>query len=183
MAIHGGQGRQHGNLESKAAIAERLLETMKLGPADVVFDVGSGDGYYSSRFAERCGTVIAVEAYAEALEGEYYRRPNIEGRGVDVCARLGELPWARAAHVFFSNSFHDMECQDELLATLSRELRDGACLDLIEFHLDTPFGPPRHIRYSKEALVAKVAPHGFVERASFDLETHYFVSFERRRPA
>ena len=183
MAIHGGQGRQHGSLESKAAIADRLLATMDLGPADVVFDIGSGDGYYSSRFADRCGAVVSVEAYAEALEGAYYRGANIEKRGVDVCAHLAELEWKRAAHVFFSNSFHDMECQDEILATLSRELRDGASLDLIEFHPDTPFGPPRHIRYSKEALKTKVEPYGFREKASFDLGTHYFVSFERVRGA
>jgi ubiquinone/menaquinone biosynthesis C-methylase UbiE len=179
MAIHGTHGRGGLSLETKAAIADRLLETMKLGPSDVVFDIGSGDGCYSSRFAERSGKVISVEAYAEALEGAYYQRANIERQGVDVCARLGELPWAQAAHVFFSNSFHDMECQDEILATLARELRDGACLDLIEFHPDTPFGPPRHIRYSKEALKAKVEPHGFREKATFDLGTHYFISFER----
>ena len=180
MAIHGGQGRQHGNLEARSAIADRLLETMRLGPGDVVFDIGSGDGYYSSRFAESCGKVVSVEAYAEALDGPYYQHVNIEKQGVDVCAKLGALDLSRATHVFFSNSFHDMECQDEILRTLARELREGARLDLVEFHLDTPFGPPRDIRYSKESLKAKVEPHGFEEKASFDLGTHYFVSFERR---
>ena len=183
MAIHGGHGRGGLSSESKSAIADRLLEAMKPGATDLVFDVGSGDGYYSSRFAERCGKVVAIDAYPEVFEGDNYRRANIETEGVDVCSRLGELGWSRAAHVFFSNSFHDMECQDGILETLSRELRDGACLDLIEFHPDTPFGPPRHIRYSKEALKAKIEPHGFREKATFDLGTHYFVSFERTRQA
>ncbi|HUX41602.1 MAG TPA: methyltransferase domain-containing protein [Rectinemataceae bacterium] len=183
MAIHGAHGRGGLSAETKASIADRLLETMQPGADDLVFDVGSGDGYYSSRFAERCGKVIAVDAYPEVFEGEFYRRANIETQGVDVCSRLGDLGWSSAAHVFFSNSFHDMECQDEILSTLSRELRDGGCLDLIEFHPDTPFGPPRQVRFSKEALKAKVEPYGFREKAFFDLGTHYFVSFERTRRA
>jgi SAM-dependent methyltransferase len=171
--------RQHGSVEAKAAIADRLIEAMKLDGGDTLVDLGSGDGYYSSRFAAKCAKVVAVDASSEVLKSEYYRKDNIAAVGADVCAWAKTFDWGLVAHVFFSNSFHDMSCQNELLSVFSAKLRPGAHLDLIEFHLDTPFGPPRSIRFSKEQLKALVEPRGFEEKASFDLETHYFVSFEK----
>lgn len=179
MDRHSGGMRQHGSIEAKSAIADRLLEAMKLGGDDIVVDLGSGDGYYASRFAERCGKVVAVDASSEALKSEYYRKGNIETVCADVCAWANSFAWEGIAQVFFSNSFHDMSCQDGLLSAFSAKLRPGARLSLIEFHPETPFGPPRSIRFSKERLKALVEPRGFEEKTSFDLGTHYYISFEK----
>ncbi|MDA8426341.1 MAG: class I SAM-dependent methyltransferase [Treponema sp.] len=181
MDMHSNGMGRHGSVEAKAAIADRLLEAMKLGGGDTLVDLGSGDGYYSSRFAETCAKVVAVDASAEVLKSDYYRKLNIETVGADVCAWARTFAWESVAQVFFSNSFHDMRCQEELLATFSAKLRPGARLNLVEFHLDTPFGPPRSIRFSKEQLKALVEPRGFEEKISFDLGTHYFISFEKAK--
>jgi protein-L-isoaspartate O-methyltransferase len=51
---------------------------MKLKGFDIVVDIGSGDGYYSSRFAERCGKVVAVDSARDVFKGEYYSKDNVE---------------------------------------------------------------------------------------------------------
>ncbi len=184
MTIHQSHSRQHGSQEVKARIADRIISSMALSTIDVVLDVGSGDGYYTSRFAEYCSKVVAIDEYCENLKSEFYSKANIDAVCEDACRWFREQSVSEITHVFFSNSFHDMVCQGEILSTLAEHLRDGAHIDMIEFHPDTPFGPPRNIRFSREDLKSKVITYGFQEVLYIDLGTHYFVSFEeaiRRR--
>ena len=75
--------------------------------------------------------------------------------------------------------FHDMPCQDEMLAALSGAFRKGAHLDMIEFNPETTFGPPKSIRFSKDVLRAKVEEYGFKHEAYIELNTHCFMSFTK----
>ena len=163
----------------KSKIADQLIKSMVLSKSDVVLDVGSGDGYYSSRFAEHSGKVIAIDEYCEGLKGDFYAKPNIETFCGDACRWFKNHDLSDVTHVFFSNSFHDMSCQEEILSDLSTKLHGGTHLDIIEFHPDAPFGPPINIRFSGEELKAKVEAHGFKEEWYIDLETHYFISFKK----
>ncbi len=179
MDHHHSGGRQHGSPELKSKIADRLLSVMSLSGSDVVADVGSGDGYYSSRFAEACGEVVAVDEYCDGLKGGFYASPNIGTVCGDACRWFKDNSFDKFTHVFFSNSFHDMPCQREMLAALSGTFRKGAHLDMIEFHPDTPFGPPKSIRFSKDALRSMVEPFGFKQETYIELGTHYFMSFRK----
>jgi len=173
------EGRQHGSPEVKSKIADKLIKSMNLSKSDVVLDVGSGDGYYSFRFADHCGKVMAVDEYCEGLEGNFYAKSNIQTFCEDACQWFKNHDLAGVTHVFFSNSFHDMSCQDEILSVLSSKLHGGAHLDLIEFHPDTPFGPPKSIRFSKDEIRRKIEPYNFEMSSFIDLDTHYFISFKK----
>ncbi len=179
MEPHSSRGKKHGRPEQKSKILDLLENSMKLSESDILLDVGSGDGYYSSRFAEKCRKVVAIDAYCEGFSSEFYSKPNIQTVCGDVCRWLSENGIGDVTHVFFSNSFHDMTCQEEILSTLSRSLPAGAHLDMIEFHPDTPYGPPKSIRFSSEALKSKIERFGFSQEAYIDLNTHYFVSFAK----
>ena len=179
MDHHHSGRRQHGSPETKSKIADRLFTVMNLSGSDVVADVGSGDGYYSSRFADVCGKVVAIDEYCDGLKEGFYARANIETVCGDACRWFKDNSFDRFTHVFFSNSFHDMPCQDQILASLSVTFHEGAHLDMTEFHPETPFGPPKSIRFSKDVLRAKVEEHGFKQEAYVDLDTHYFVSFRK----
>jgi hypothetical protein len=174
--------RQHGSQEARARIADRLQEVMKLTDSDVVVDVGSGDGYYSSRFAEYCKKVVALDLACEVFKSQYYSRGNIDTVCENACTWVGTSSWDEVAHVFFSNSFHDLACQNEVLSVLAQGLPVGAHLDMIEFHPETPFGPPKSVRFSHHQLKALLEGYGFQQRIYFDLDTHYFVSFEKPGP-
>jgi cyclopropane fatty-acyl-phospholipid synthase-like methyltransferase len=94
--------QQHGSYEAKARIADRLLETMKLQDSDIVVDVGSGDGYYSSRFAEHCKKVVAIDASCEVFKSQYYARSNIETVCESACA------WIKTNKSDWSNRGRDI---------------------------------------------------------------------------
>ena len=171
----GGWGRGgHGGI-ARESFKDGVIQLMGLKPADVVADLGSGDGFYAAGFAAICERVYAVDAYADSFANAYYENPRIIQVVQDVCEGL-ELPGI--THVFFSNSFHDMGCQDRLLDTIAASLAPHCRVTMIEFKLDTPYGPPR-IRFAEEDLVKRVEAHGFARVGSLDLGEHFAVSFER----
>jgi SAM-dependent methyltransferase len=172
---------QHGSPEVKAQLFNKIIKVIHLSKSDTLLDIGSGDGYYSSRFAELCGKVIAIDKYADVLKNHFYENPVIEVICEDACNWITRNNIEKVTQVFFSNSFHDMPCQEAMLKSFSNKLANGAYLHFIEFKLETSFGPPKNIRFSREDLKAKVEFHGFVETAYIDLDTHYFISFKLKK--
>lgn len=167
--------RFRGALREK--IKDHLLEMMNLTLNDIVIDVGSGDGFYSNEFSKVCKQVFSVDEYCKNFESDFYSNSNITTICIDACHGI-DVP--KVTHAFFSNSFHDMKCQDQLLNFLSSILKGGGKLTLVEFKLDTPFGPPKATRFSEDELVKKVEPWGFKKIDRREFEYHYAVSFVRK---
>lgn len=178
MKLFHRNNNQHGSPEIKAQIFNRIVKVMHLTISDTLLDVGSGDGFYSSKFVEICGKVIAIDQYTDGSKNDFYANPSIEFICEDACAWIAHNQLEKVTQVFFSNSFHDMRCQDAILKSFSNKLANGAYLNMIEFKLDTLFGPPKSIRLSKDELKAKVESYGFIEEVYIDLNTHYFISFK-----
>lgn len=171
------KNKQHGSQEMKEQIFNKIISLISMTPSDILLDVGSGDGYYSAKFAERCAKVIAIDQQMNDTRSQWYANTSIEFVNEDACDWIAHHSLDMIHHVFFSNSFHDLSCQDETLKFLSTKCDNGVSLHFIEFKLDTPFGPPKRLRFSKDDLKEKAAIYGFVEQAYMDLDTHYFVSF------
>ena len=170
---------QHFNDEMRKSMVDEVVKAMNLSKEDVVFDIGSGDGFYSSKFADSSKEVFSLDEYEKNFESEHYSKENITAISKSVCEWMKNNDFSEATHVFFSNSFHDMECQDKILEKLSESLKKGYHLDMVEFNLKATFGPPKSIRFSKEMLKAKVEPYGFKEVKYVEFENHYFISFEK----
>lgn len=170
---------QNFNDTLRKSMVSDVLKAMKLEMNDVIFDVGSGDGFYSNEFSKICKQVFALDEYEKNFENKNYSNEKIEKISQSVCEWINKNDFSKATHVFFSNSFHDMECQDEILKSLSKSLKNGSHLDMVEFNLTALFGPPKDIRFSKEMLKAKVEPYGFKEINYVEFENHYFISFEK----
>ncbi len=162
----------HGAFREK--IKAKLLKMMKLTPNDTVIDVGSGDGFYSNEFSKVCKQVFSVDKNCKNFESDLYSNSNIITICVNACQGIN-VP--KVTHAFFSNSFHDMKCQDQLLSFLSSNLKNDGKLTLVEFKIDTPFGPPKAIRFSEDELVKKVKPWGFDRIDRREFEYHYALSF------
>ncbi|MGC9151930.1 MAG: rRNA adenine N-6-methyltransferase family protein [Microbacter sp.] len=168
---------QHGTPEMKEQIFNRIIDLISISSSDILLDIGSGDGFYSSKFTDRCAKVIAIDQHVDVTNNRWYDNPFIEVVAGDACDWIAHHQLDVINHLFFSNSFHDLPCQDEILKFISTKCPDGVSLHFIEFKLDTLFGPPKRLRFSKEDLKEKVAFYGFVEQAYLDLDTHYFMSF------
>ncbi|BBJ28955.1 class I SAM-dependent methyltransferase [Athalassotoga saccharophila] len=172
---------RHRNMNSdlRSSMSSEVIKALNLGPSDVVFDIGSGDGFYSMSFANLSAKVYSIDAYGDNFQNPNYSNPKIEKIAIDICEWIKSKDFYDASHVFFSNSFHDIDCQDEILKVLSKSLKKGSHLDMVEFKLETNFGPPKHFRFSKEMLKSKVEPYGFKEVNYIEFEYHYFISFEK----
>ncbi|HMS85911.1 MAG TPA: class I SAM-dependent methyltransferase [Nitrospira sp.] len=57
-----------------------LKQMLALSPTDHVLDVGSGDGFWTSRLAMHCGQITGLEPDERALDHArtLYQRPNVE---------------------------------------------------------------------------------------------------------
>jgi len=170
---------QHFNDSLRTSMVSDVLNVIDLKADDIIFDIGSGDGFYSSEFSKVCKAVFAIDEYEKNFESKHYESQNITKIPESICEWIKKNDFAQATHVFFSNSFHDMECQNEILSALSKSLKKGAHLDMVEFNLKAVFGPPKNIRFSKEMLKTKVEPYGFKEVKYVEFKNHYFISFEK----
>ncbi|MDP7974628.1 MAG: class I SAM-dependent methyltransferase [Thermoprotei archaeon] len=160
-----------------AVPAAELLELMKLGEDDTVVDVGAGSGYYSFLFASSCKEVLALDLYSQPEAKELASRAekagikNLKVIPGDACNMLWTLSFT---HAFFSNSFHDMGCRDDILSSIRNA---GAKLTVVEFKPTTPFGPPSFIRIPKTELERLAEAHGFSKLGEKDFKFHYALSF------
>lgn len=142
---------------------------------DIIVDFGSGDGFYSTKFAPSVGSG-KIYAYELSNKGIELIMSNISANGIknvevvgeDICS--AELP-EKFNKVFFSNVFHDLECQDDLLDRLSKVT--GLEITFIEFKKDTLFGPPRSVRFSPKDLQDKLEKHGFALDKVAEFDHHY----------
>jgi trans-aconitate methyltransferase len=160
-------------------IADKVLAALPLSDLDTVYDIGSGDGFYSSAFARKAGNVWSFDERTHVFDGDFYHHEKIHTVAGNFCTWLDAHGFEKATQIFFSNSFHDMPCQEKILAKIAQTLPSGSFLNLVEFHLETSFGPPPSIRFSPEQLKSKVEAHGLSLVSQVDLETHYFHRYKK----
>jgi predicted RNA methylase len=149
---------------------------------DILVDFGSGDGFYALKFAPLVGSG-KIYAYELNNRGADSIRKNLTDRGIsnvkivekDIC--YADLP-EKFNKAFFSNVFHDLDCQDTLLFRFSG--MKGLEITFIEFKTDTPFGPPENIRFSQQKLKEKLETHGFVLDREIEFEYHYAQRYLRK---
>ncbi|WP_449462954.1 class I SAM-dependent methyltransferase [Tardisphaera miroshnichenkoae] len=179
--MHPFHARHRINDEARERIVptDQVIDLMKIRKEDVIVDVGAGSGYYTFKFAPLCTKVYGIDAgYGDRDLKELKEKAaslglsNVEFLRADACDGLNVEDYT---HVFFSNSYHDLRCQEELLD----KIRAKAKVTLIEFKPDAPFGPPSFRKISKDKLIERFSRHGFTLLDSRDFQYHYAVTFQR----
>lgn len=163
---------------------QKVEEFVDPGNGDVILDIGAGDGFYSINFARKIvsGRVIAVELDKRATSLIEERKktdsiPNVEIVNQDVCRNF---PFREYTKVFFSNSFHDLPCREELLKNISSSSASGVQIFFIEFKKEIQeFGPPAEMRISEGELREELGKNGFRFTGRLELKAHYLHSYER----
>ncbi len=106
-----------------------LLSHLDLEPGHRVLDVGSGDGFWSARFAGRAGRVIAIDPSRE-LTGlaRRYRHPRLELH----VGRAESLPYAAGIfdRVVAVSTVEHFQDPAKALREIARTLRPGGVLAL-----------------------------------------------------
>lgn len=115
-----------------------VMDTLEIKPGSAVADVGCGDGYFTFHFAERVGSNGKV--YAEDID--YKVLSKISARAFKE--KIGQielvqgsesdprLPAAALDAILVVNAYHEMDKYDDMLQAMSRALRPGGLLGIID---------------------------------------------------
>ena len=176
----------HHNYEAAAEMRkkyipiEKVMSLVDLSQSDVIMDIGGGDGYYSTLFGEKCGKVYYVDPSNPAVNLVRKRLSgntgNIEIMQEDICTM--KLP-EDITKVFFSNSFHDIGCRENLIDRLSGASKNQIKFILIEFKKDSSIGPPEYVKIDQDELDSIFGRHGYRLEKREVLQEHYISSYIR----
>ncbi len=159
---------------------EKVLSVVDLTSTEVIMYVGGGDGFYSNLFSEKCSKVYYVDASNSAVnmvkENISGTHSNVEVIQDDICTM--NLP-KDLTKVFFSNSFHDLGCRENLLNRITEISHERVKFILIEFKKDSSIGPPESVKIHPDDLDSIFKRHGYkLEKREF-LQEHYISSYRR----
>jgi SAM-dependent methyltransferase len=162
-----------------------VMQALALEPGAHVADLGAGTGYFTVRLA----SVLPVgRVYAVDIEPDMVRYLESRARrdGLrNVTALKGEpddprLP-GQVDLVLLVDVYHHIGDRTRYFRNLSRSLRPGGRVAIVDFRPDSPAGPPRAARIAPETVKAEMKAAGYAVTAEHRfLPYQYFVVF---RPA
>ncbi len=161
---------------------EAIIEAMGIEEGMTVADIGAGTGYFIPFLSEAVGengTVIAVDVEESMLQ---FIEEMANEKGItNVETRLpgeGEsgLDEASVDRILIVNTWHHIPNREEYSAHLRERLIDGGSVWNVDFHEDSPAGPPPQHRLAPEVVVAEMEAGGFTaEVHELRLERQYIV--------
>ena len=171
-----------------------IISALDLKPGMAVADIGAGTGLFSRLMAEKVGTegrVYAVDVSAEFLKyiAEQSRKlGQTQATTVQGSQHATNLPPGSVDLVFFCDVYHHLEDPDPVLASISKALRPGGALVLIEFdRLKAKKGSfvHKHVRADKDQFVREIERAGFTvdsTKPPVKLAENFFVRFRKNAP-
>ncbi len=164
-------------MRTKIVDVQKVVDLIHIEKEDVICDMGSGSGFYSALFSKHCKHVYAYEWSEkgnEILEKRIKENhiDNITIKRENIC-KVSSFP--ECTKVFFSTSFHDFECRENLIELFKRA--GSPDFVLIEFKKEGEVGPPAGIRISKNELEKIFSRHGYSMKKEIEFEYTYVSYF------
>lgn len=159
---------------------EDVLDWLALRPSDIVADLGSGTGYFTTRLARRVpeGKVFAIDIEPEMIE--HVRERAKRDRVSNVEAILGtendpKLP--DGVHlVLVVDTYHHIVDRTRYFEQVKRHLANDGRVVLVDFRMGKlPVGPPDEHKISPEKATKELTSAGYRACGSFDGLPHQYV--------
>lgn len=178
MHHHGGFDYERmDEIRQRTVNVKQIEDFVELKTDDIICDMGSGSGFYSLIFAKKCKHVYSFEwnDRGNSILEKRINEENIKNitiRKENIC---GEVSFPTCTKVFFSNSFHDFQCRENLIEKF-REISRPEFI-LIEFKKNGEMGPPIEIRIGEEELQMIFARHGYKMKKKIEFASNYVSYF------
>lgn len=160
-----------------------VIKALALAPDAQIADLGAGTGYFTVRLASMLpnARVYAVEIepnlvrYVEARAKREGLRNVVSREGAPHDPRLPE----KVDLILVVDTYHHIDARAEYFRRLRNALRPGGRIAIVDFKLDSPYGPPRAARLAPEAVKAEMEAAGFAVAAEHSfLPYQYFIVFK-----
>jgi predicted methyltransferase len=160
-----------------------VIELLQCRPGMTVVDLGAGTGYflqYLSKAVGPEGHVLALDISRSSVdwvssridkEGLRNVRPEI------VAPDDPALPARSIDRILVANTWHHISERVAYAKKLLAALRPGGLLLIVDFTIDSPEGPPPHMRLTRDTVARELAGAGFaVEVVEESLPYQYVVA-------
>ncbi len=162
---------------------KEVIEALALAPDVRVADLGAGTGYFTVRLA---GMHPEARVYAIEIEPNLVR--HIEKRakrehlanvipieGAPDDPRLPE----KVDVILIVDTYHHIDARTDYFRRLRDALRPGGRIAIVDFKLDSPYGPPRSARLAPEVVKKEMQAAGYAVAAEHAFLPHqYFIEFK-----
>ncbi len=160
-----------------------VIKALALAPDAQIADLGAGTGYFTVRLASMLpnARVYAVEIepnlvrYVEARAKREGLRNVVAIEGAPDDPHLPE----KVDLFLVVDTYHHIDARAEYFRRLRNALRPGGRIAIVDFKLDSPYGPPHAARLAPEAVKAEMEAAGFAVAADHSfLPYQYFIVFK-----
>jgi ubiquinone/menaquinone biosynthesis C-methylase UbiE len=163
---------------------DEVVAALGLRTGGVAADAGAGPGYFALRLARAVGPsgrVYGIDAEPRMLELLAQRARDAGLAHVELVHTDGlPLPPAECDAILVVNAYHHFPDGPGVLRALAGRLAPTGRLAVVDFHPDTPVGPPPDHLISREAFLGGVTRAGLrVAREERFLPYQYFFFLER----
>lgn len=156
-------------------------------PDAVIADIGAGTGYFSVRFAHMApqGRVYGVDTEPDMVKylAERAKRDGLANlTAVQAAPGDPRLP-EKADLVVLVDVYHHIDGRERYFRKLRTSLRPGGRVAIIDFRMDSPYGPPAAGRVAPDRVKAELKRAGYVlDREHGFLPYQYFLVFRAPSP-
>ncbi len=164
---------------------DQVVERLQLKSGQRVAEIGSGSGYFVVRFARavrETGMVYAADIDSDMLNYLKWRAdkeelPNIEL--VEATPNDPKLAGSSVDMVFICNTIHHIENRDRYYPYITRALREGGRLVVVDFYNRPLPVPSPRVKIARSDMIKEIEQAGFHLVEEYDFLPHqYFLIFE-----
>jgi cyclopropane fatty-acyl-phospholipid synthase-like methyltransferase len=160
-----------------------VIQALALKPDAVIADIGSGTGYFSVRLARMVpeGRVYGVDIEPDMVKylGERAKRDGLKNLIAVTGAPDDPLLPEKVDLILMVDTFHHIENRVRYFQRLHNSLKPGGRIAIIDFRMDSPYGPPKSMRSTPDGVKAELSGAGYtpVQEHAF-LPDQYFLVFQ-----
>ena len=160
-----------------------VIQALALKPDAVIADIGSGTGYFSVRLAHMVpkGLVYGVDIEPDMVKylAERANRDGLKNLIAVTGASDNPLLPEKVDLILMVDTFHHIEDRDRYLRTLHDSLKPDGRIAIIDFRMDSPYGPPKSARSTPDRIKTELNRAGYtlVQEHAF-LPNQYFLIFQ-----